>query len=110
MPLTVVEGWTGEIDLDLKQAGLPANLTGATVALRLFDKAGAEITEGGSLAVTGDPTAGRVRYSPVAADFDLDKSPLYARVEVTTGGKTTFYPSKNSDVWTVVSVSGKTTS
>lgn len=106
MPMTVVEGWTGDIDLSLKQAGTPTNLTGATVALRLFDKAGDEVSEGGTLATTGAPTDGIVRYSPGALDFLRSRSPMYARVEVVSGGKKTFYPSQNSDVWTVIAVSG----
>jgi len=107
MPLTVVEGWTGDIDLVMREAGSPSNLTGASVELRLFDKDGTEVTEGGSLAITGDPLAGTVRYSPGALDFLRSRSPMYARVEKVSGGKTTWFPSVNADVWTVISVSGQ---
>jgi len=105
MPMTVVEGWTGDIDFVLKQAGVARNLVGASVELRLFDKSGVEISEGGSLALL-DAANGTVRYSPGANDFLRSNSPLYARVEVTSGGKLTFHPSENADVWTVISVSG----
>lgn len=107
MPMTVVEGWTADLDFVLAQAGQPANLTGATVELLLYDRGGQEITESGTLAVEGDPLLGVVRYSPAVGDLLLVNSPLYARVKVTSGGKDSFYPSSNADVWTVQPVSGQ---
>ena len=106
MPMTVVEGWTADLDFVLAQNGVPTNLTGATVELLLYDRGGVEITESGGLAVQ-DADNGVVRYSPDAGDLLVANSPLYARVKVTNGGKDSFYPSANSDVWTVQPVSGQ---
>lgn len=109
MPMTVVEGWTGDIPMVLRENGQRRDLTGATLELRLFDKNGSEISEAGSIAVSGDPTLGDAIYSPAVGDLLLDNSPMYARIQVTIGGQDTWHPSQNADVWTVISISGKLT-
>ena len=108
MPITVVEGWTDDLDFVCEQDGQPKDLSGGTVELLLFDKTGTEITEAGTLSIQDAPN-GVVRYEPDAGDLLLANSPLYARVKFTTaGGKDSFYPSNCADVWTVTPVSGKT--
>lgn len=97
----IVEGWTGNLDFQLKSDGAVVNLTGMTVELILTDKDGAAITTAGNITVF-DAANGKVRYIPDAADLDDAKSPYTARWKVTDGaGKIVFFPNGVSDVYLV---------
>lgn len=105
MALTLVEGWTSPITLVLRDAGVLTDLSGATVELRIFDNCQNEFVESGALAVE-IAVSGQCLYTPDAVDFLKALSPYYVRVEVTDAvGDVSFYPSAESDIWTVRSVS-----
>lgn len=102
MPLTLVEGWTGPIDMVLKGRGVEVDLTGATVELRLFDNAHAEILEAGQTTIGAIVISGEVTFLPSGTDFVEAQSPYYARISVVDAlGQQTFHPSGDPDVWTV---------
>lgn len=73
MPLfSIVEGWTGILGpFILRTDGVPLNLTGFTLTLRLRNAAGAVVVPLG--VITPDPNQvtnpGKVTYVPAAADF-----------------------------------------
>ena len=102
MPLTVVAGWTGPIAMTLKGAGVENYLTGATLELRLWGNDHVEIAEAGTLDPGPIVASGQVRFLPSGTDFALENSPYYARIQVIDAlGQKTFYPSDETDVWTV---------
>lgn len=102
MPTTdIVEGWTGDLDFQLKADGVIVNLTGLTVELVLTDRDGVAVTTTGNITVF-DAANGKVRYIPDAADLDDAKSPYRARWKVTDGtGKIVFFPNGVGDVYVV---------
>lgn len=101
MPIEVVEGWTGPIDVQLQADGIPPNLTGATVDLILKGKDDNAVTTSGNVTII-DAGAAKVRYLPDAADLVAAKSPYRARYKVTDGiGKIVFFPSDRPDAWKV---------
>jgi hypothetical protein len=101
MPIEIVEGWTGDLDFQLKSDNVAVNLTGTTVGLILQDSNGVVITPGGTTSIV-DPVLGKVRFSPAVGDLVASKSPYNARWKVTDGvGKVVFFPSGADDVWIV---------
>lgn len=97
----IVEGWTGQLDLQLLADAVAADLTGMTVTLVIKDKGGNSVTPGGTVTVV-DAANGKVRYSPVSNDFFVAKSPYSVRWKVVDGSnKTVFFPSGKADQWVV---------
>ncbi len=101
MPLTIVEGWTGVIRMACSDANGRADLTGADVALRLYDKVHDEVIEAGTVTVE-IAVSGEISFAPSGVDFVRADSPYYARVSVVDVlGKQIYFPSDDTDVWTV---------
>lgn len=106
MPFTIVEGWTKPIAMILRDSGSTdadqrTDLTGASVELRLYDKAHAEILEAGATGITL-AVSGEIEFVPSGVDFVEANSPNYARVKITDAlGQVSFHPSDDPDVWTV---------
>lgn len=100
-PLEIIEGWTGDLDFQLKSDGVVVNLSGMTVALILQDSNNAPVSFAGTTVIL-DAATGKVRFSPNAADLVAAKSPYNARWKVTDGAsKIVFFPSGTDDIWTV---------
>lgn len=78
------------IEATLSDRDGPINLTGATVEL-VAENDDRTTTITGAAAIVGDPTAGAVRYDPVAGETDV---PGYYDLEfkVTKGGKPIHVP------------------
>jgi hypothetical protein len=90
MKLPLVEGWTGDIDLTVKQAdGTNFPWAGATAVLILKDRDGTVIDTSGDLTTPVDGTA---RWSPDAADMTVAKQPYSFHLKITKSGKDTFLP------------------
>ena len=101
MPLEIVEGWTAPIQMTLKSDGAERDITGATLALRLWNNVHAEVVEDGELTVLV-AVSGLISFSPGAIDFQRSLSPYYVRVQVTdVAGDVSWHPSTETDVWTV---------
>jgi len=100
MNISVVEGWTGDLNFQLLADGAAYNLTGTTVTLVLLDSNGATIDTTGDLSVT-DAVLGKVRYSPDAGDFRASVSSYSARVKVALGSQVIFFPSGAPGIWTI---------
>lgn len=93
MDVQLTEGWTGPVDVQLLADGVAVNLTSCTVALVLTGRDGVAVTTTGNVTII-DAAAGKVRYSPDAADLDADQSPYRARYKVTDVlGKIVYFPS-----------------
>lgn len=94
----VVEGWTGDLDYQLKADGVIVNLTGMTVVLVLTDKDGTAVTTTGNITVF-DAVNGKVRYRPDATDLVAAKSPYTMHWKVTDGAsRDVFFPNGAADV------------
>ena len=101
MPITLVEGWTGPIQMTIKNDGVETDVDGATLAMRMWNNEHAEVLESGAL-VAVIAVSGLLQYDPEAVDFLEALSPYYIRIQVTDAvGDVTFYPSGDPDVWTV---------
>ena len=97
----VVAGWTGNIDIDLRDDGaVPSgSLSGAAILLVLKDSSGVTLTFTGNCIVQ-DATNWRVRISPDAADFTAGT--YRGRIKVTdSGGKVAYFPNGAYDTWVV---------
>jgi hypothetical protein len=97
----LIHGQTGGEDFFLKDDGVAVDLTNKTVTLVLKDRNGNLIAHAGTVAVVSPATAGRVKFTPAAADLDSTKSPYLARFKVTSGSEFWFYPSEEADEWIV---------
>jgi hypothetical protein len=96
-----VEGWTTQIDYQLKKNGAPFNATGMTVVLELRDHTGTVVTEAGTTNWL-DVTQSTVRYIPDAADLTYARSPMKARWRVTDGiGQKAWFPRSEPEEWIV---------
>lgn len=104
---SITEGWTGTLGpFTLKVDGVPFNLDGLTVTLKLRDGANALITPGGTITVDPDQIAntGQLRYKPGANDFTFS-SALYGVVQtykmhwkvVDGSGNVIYFPSGAPD-------------
>lgn len=103
MAITVdlVEGWTGRLDFTLKSNGVAQNLTGMTVELILKKSDGTPVDTASDVTIV-DAAAGKVGYTPDAADLTSAASPLTARWKVIDGGgAVVYYPSRAPDTWRV---------
>jgi hypothetical protein len=97
----LVEGWTDPINQQLLNDGAAVNITGCTIALLLYDKAGVLITLTGTTSIV-DAATGKVRFSPGSSDLTVARSPIKARWRVTdSSSKVSFFPNDPPDVWTV---------
>ncbi len=102
MQVELVEAWTGPIDMQLKADGVGPDLTGTTVALILRGNDDALVDTSGDVSIIAPATAGKVRYSPGAADLVAAKSPYRARWKVTdAGSKVVYFPNGTADQWIV---------
>lgn len=99
--MEIVEGWTGNVDAQLKADGLAVDLTGMTLALILRDEDGTVVTTTG--VTVSSSTSGKVTYAPGSSnDLKSSKSPYSAHWKVVDGtGKIVFFPSGKADVWVV---------
>src|SRR3989304_757129 len=88
----IVEGWTGNIDFQLKEDDAPANLGTDAVAPTAIDKKRQSVTLAGDLTIV-TATAGKVRLNPDTGDFLATSSPYELRIKRTTGTGVVFYPS-----------------
>lgn len=96
-----VEGWTTPIDYQLEKNGAAFNATGMAVELILRDRAGAEVTEGGTT-VWSDAANSIARYSPSATDLTFARSPMRVHWKVTDGaGKVAFFPKGEYEEWVI---------
>jgi hypothetical protein len=96
-----VEGETAPRDFILKEDGVVFDLTGLTVTLEVYDKAGVLVDTTGDLTVV-TPSAGRVRYTPDATDLVSAKSELKVRFKVSDAlGGYGYFPRGERDVWRV---------
>lgn len=102
MPLDIVEGWTGPIDMQLKVDGTSLVLsTGETVELILKRSDRETVSTTGEVVVV-TATCGVIRYSPSVLDFVAKWSPYFARFKVTDAtGKIVFFPNARPDTWSV---------
>jgi hypothetical protein len=87
----IVEGWTGNIDFQLKDDDTAADLTGDTMAATAINKKRQTVVLSGDLAVL-TATAGKVRLNPDTGDFSADQSPYQLRFRRTTASGVVFYP------------------
>lgn len=88
----VVDEWTAPIDWQLLSGGAAVDLTDCTATLRVRDHKSVVVTLGGTESIV-TPASGLVRYAPVDADFDPDKSPYTYRWRVVDAtGKVSFFP------------------
>ena len=104
MALDIVEGWTQDLEFQLKSDGVAVDLTGiltANVTLILTNADGTSVTTTSDISIS-DATNGKVKYSPDAGDLLAVNSPLSARFKVIDAdGKIVFFPSAAPDKWTV---------
>lgn len=99
--IRLVEGWTERIRYALTADGAVQVLTGMTVALKLYTRAGAAVPLGGSAGVL-DAAEGQVYYDPAGGELLATYSPYAARWEVTDGsGKKAFFPNGDAETWIV---------
>jgi len=99
--INLVEGWTGNIDYQLKADGIAVNLNGLTVSIVARKQDGAAITLTGTLTITDEPT-GKVRFAPGATDILAASSPCQVRFKVTDGfSKVTYFPSGGAEQWNI---------
>lgn len=99
MSLDLTAGQTEPIDYLLEADGAPVNLSGMTVELVLHRPNGDLVDVAGDV-TTEDAAAGRVRYSPDAAD--LAPGHYLARWKVTDGGgKVGYFPRGAPLAWSV---------
>jgi len=96
----LVQGWTDPINHVLLIDGVPLDLTGKTVALLVYDKNDVAVAYTGTVSVP-DATAGKVRFSPAAADLLAANAPYKIRWRVTSAGKVAFFPNKQPWQWNV---------
>lgn len=110
--LEIVEGWTGVLGpFTLRVDGVPLDLTGLTVALKLHNSLGAVVVPGGATTVMNQGTnPGQVTYQPVAGDFTMstgaNTNPVRQAYQlhwmVTDGaGKVVYFPNGISSEVTV---------
>lgn len=95
----IVAGWTAELGpFTLRANGEPLDLTGMVVALKLRSTASSSYVDTiGDVRVDPDQVAnpGHVYFQPDAEDFDANKSPYWARFEITDGqGGKAYVPSE----------------
>ena len=104
MPIEIVEGWTGPVDVRLDADGSPVDLAGMTVALVLHDAYGSTVLTTGAIFLSSS-TGWKVTYSPLTTgDLVAARGPYGAHFKVTdTGGKIVFFPSAKADPWFVYS-------
>ncbi len=89
-PILIIEGMTGDIEVDLHRDGMPADLTGSTVEAAMKDGQGNAVAQPGTVTVA-NPTAGKVKFNPHA---NLPHGSYKMRFRVTdTNGKVYFFPS-----------------
>lgn len=100
MDISIVEGWTGNLDFQLLADGVAYDLSGFTVTLSLFDTGAKAVNTTSDVSVI-DATGGKVRYTPDSADLTSRMSPYAARFKVTNGSAVVFFPSGQAGVWTV---------
>jgi hypothetical protein len=101
MELPLVEGWTGDIDLQLLAGGTPVNLAGMTIEMVLKDKNGVAVDAAGDVVIL-DPATGYIRVSLDPADLVAAATPHSVHFKVTdSGGKSVFFPSGPADTWRV---------
>ena len=89
--VAIVEGWTGNMDFQLKEDGVPANLGGDTMVVEARDRTYAPVTLTGDLTVIS-ATDGKVRINPDTGDFLAAKSPYTLRFKRTMLSGVVFYP------------------
>ncbi len=92
MVLSIVNGWTGDLDFQLKSNNVAVDLSGVTITVVIYDNNGVTITPGGTVTIF-DAVNGKVRYIPVVADFNLVGSPYSLRFKAVSAGKVNFFPS-----------------
>ena len=101
MAYFVVEGETAPIDCQLVGDLVPYSLVGCTVAITALKMNGTVKTLVGTVSVT-DAAAGKVRFSPDAADFVAADNIYRIRFMVTTaGGKIEPFPRGERENWVV---------
>lgn len=98
----LVEGWTGDLDFQLKSQNEhpDGTMSGMTVELILINRStGAEVTIGGTVTVV-DQNQWKIRYSPSAND--LVEGTYHGRFKVTdAGSKVAYFPSGEPDLWKI---------
>lgn len=105
MPLDVVEGWTGPIDMILKIDGSPALFSGSSDDVQLILRSADRqiISTTGEVYVLS-ATDGTVRFFPSIKDLVAARGPYLARYKHTDAeGRIVFFPNGAADVWTVYS-------
>ena len=94
-------GTTEAQDFTILAGGVAADLTGATLVGLQATSQRAPKTLGGVVAIVNAST-GKVRYTPVAADF-ANEAVFSIRWKFTTGGKTWYAPNvEHPDTWRVL--------
>ena len=88
-----VEGWTGPLDFELLNDGVAQDLTAMTVTGQARNRLNTTVDLTADVAVL-TATAGTVRLTPDAADFDSTESPYELRFKVVDGASAVvFFPS-----------------
>ena len=96
----VVEGWTANIDIDLKDDGAtPAGTLAGTVEFILKDEDGNAVNFTGDVSIQ-DAANWRVRIAPDSTDFVTG---VYrGRIKVTdSSSKIAYFPSARWDIWII---------
>jgi hypothetical protein len=98
----VVQGWTGNLDFQLKVEGTPAILsTDDTVSL-ILRRADGVLVSTTSEVVIISASDGKVRYTPGATDLLTRHAPYGARFKLVDPlGKVVFFPNGRADLWNV---------
>ena len=98
----IISGTTSAIPFQIIDAGVPVDLTAATVALLLADKTGTTVSSPGTITTT-NATEGRVTLTPANSSvFVASNGPYAARWRVTIGGLISYYPEGPRDIWEIV--------
>lgn len=93
-------GWTDPIDYALEKDGASFDATGMTIDLVLRDRQGTELEVAGSVVFT-DAATSQARFTPGAADFTVERSPLRARFKVTSGAQVAYFPKDTPLEWVI---------
>lgn len=95
LKVEIVEGWTGPLDFQLLNDGAAQDLTSMTVTGQARNRLNTLVDLSSDVTVIS-ATAGTVRLTPDAVDFESESSPYELRfkvVDVTTA--VVFFPSGN---------------
>ena len=93
--VSIVEGWTGDIEFQLKDDGTAADLGSDTITAEARNKKRESVTLTGDLTIV-TATDGKVRMNPDTGDFVSPQSPYELRFKRATGTGVVYYPSDDA--------------